>query len=97
MIKNCCCIQPPEFNLEDMNAQIRHWFGAVGWSVQLLGGTFRQESDYPTLFITFDCVYLNMTTFIRVCIFCLSEGSNLKVFVTTHLRKSGNHKRTFMP
>ena len=52
MIKNCFCIQPPEFNLEDMNVQIRHWFGTVGWFVQLLGGTFRQESDYPT-FLSF--------------------------------------------
>ena len=50
--KNCFCIQPPEFNLEDMNAQIRHWFGTVGWFFQLLGGTFRQESDYPT-FLSF--------------------------------------------
>ena len=32
--------------------KIRHWFGTVGWFVQLLGGTFRQESDYPT-FISF--------------------------------------------
>ena len=31
-----------------MNAQIRHWFGTVGWFVQLLDFTFRQESDYPT-------------------------------------------------
>ena len=48
-------LQPPEFNLEDMNAKIRHWFGTVGWFhwfVQLLGGTFRHESDYPT-FISF--------------------------------------------
>ena len=45
-----CSDQPPEFNLEDMNAQIRHWFGTVGWFVQLLGGTFRQESDYPTFY-----------------------------------------------
>ena len=30
LIKNCFCIQPPEFNLEDMNAQIRHCFGTVG-------------------------------------------------------------------
>ena len=50
MIKNCFCIQPPEFNLEDMSAQIRHWFGTVGWFVQVLGGTFRQESDYPTFY-----------------------------------------------
>ena len=49
---NCFCIQPPEFNLEDMNAQIRQWLGTVGWFVQLLGGTFRQESDYPT-FLSF--------------------------------------------
>ena len=41
-----------EFNSEDMNAQIRQWFGTVGWFVQLLGGTFRQESDYPT-FLSF--------------------------------------------
>ena len=52
LIKNCFRIQPPEFNLEDMNAQIRHWFGTVGWFVQLLGGTFRQQSDYPT-FLSF--------------------------------------------
>ena len=26
-IKNCFCIKPQEFNLEDMNAQIRQWFG----------------------------------------------------------------------
>ena len=50
--KNCFFIQPPEFNLEDMSAQIRHWFGTVGWFFQLLGGTFRQESDYPT-FLSF--------------------------------------------
>ena len=31
-----------------MNAQIRQWFGTVGWFVQLLGGCFGQESDYPT-------------------------------------------------
>ena len=47
LIKNCFCIKPQEFNLEDINAQIRHWFGTVGWFVQPLGGTFRQESDYP--------------------------------------------------
>ena len=29
---------------------IRHWFGTVGWFVQLLCGTFHQESDYPTFF-----------------------------------------------
>ena len=52
LIKNCFCIQQPEFNLEDMNVQIRHWFGTVGWFVQLLGGSFRQESDYPT-FLSF--------------------------------------------
>ena len=52
LIKNCFCIQPPEFNLEDMNAQIRHWFGTVGWFIQLLGATFLQESDYPT-FLSF--------------------------------------------
>ena len=33
-----------------MNAQIKQWFGTVGWFVQLLGGCFRQESDYPTFF-----------------------------------------------
>ena len=33
-----------------MSAQIRHWFGTVGWFVQVLGGTFRQESDYPTFY-----------------------------------------------
>ena len=55
--KNCFCIQPPEFNLEDMNAQIRHWFGTVGWFVQLLGGTFRQKSDYPT-FLSFGSRWL---------------------------------------
>ena len=33
-----------------MNAQIRHWLGTVGWFVQLLGGTFCQESDYPTFY-----------------------------------------------
>ena len=52
MIKNCFCIKPQEFNLEDINAQIRHRFGTVGWFVQPLGGTFRQESDYPT-FLSF--------------------------------------------
>ena len=50
MIKNCFCIKPQAFNLEDMNVQIRHWFGTVGWFVQLLGGCFRQESDYPTFY-----------------------------------------------
>ena len=33
-----------------MNAQIRQCFGTVGWFVQLLGGCFRQESDYPTFY-----------------------------------------------
>ena len=50
MIKNCFCIQPQAFNLEDMNAQIRQSFGSVGWFVQLLGGCFSQESDYPTFY-----------------------------------------------
>ena len=50
--KELFCIQPPEFNLEDMNAQIRQWFGTVGWFVRLLGGCSRQESDYPT-FLSF--------------------------------------------
>ena len=52
LIKNCFCIKPQEFNLEDMNAQIRQWFGTVRWFVQLLGGRFHQESDYPT-FLSF--------------------------------------------
>ena len=26
----------------------RQWFGTVGWFIQLLGGRFHQESDYPT-------------------------------------------------
>ena len=43
-------------------------------------------------FITFDSVYLNMTIFIRLCIFCLFESCNLKVIVTIHVSKSGNHK-----
>ena len=51
--------QPPEFNLEDMNAQIRHWFGTLGWFVQLLGGTFRQESDNPTFFIIWQSLTIN--------------------------------------
>ena len=38
LIKNCFCIKPQKFNLEDINAQIRQWFGTVGWFVQLLGG-----------------------------------------------------------
>ena len=53
LIENCFCIKPQEFNLEDMNAQIRHWFGTVEWFVQLLGGCFLQESDYPT-FLSFE-------------------------------------------
>ena len=52
LIKNCFCIKPQEFNLEDMNAQIRRCFGTVGWFIQLLGGCFGQESDYPT-FLSF--------------------------------------------
>ena len=47
---SCFCIKPPEFNLEDMRAQISQWFGTVGWFVQFLGGCFRQESDYPTFY-----------------------------------------------
>ena len=50
LIKKCFCIKPQEFNLEDMNAKIRQWFGTVRWFVQLLGGCFRQESDYPTFY-----------------------------------------------
>ena len=46
MIKNCFCIKPQEFNLEDINAQIRQWFRTVGWIVELLDGCFRQEIDY---------------------------------------------------
>ena len=38
--KELVLYQPPEFNLEDMNAQIRQWFGTVGWFVQLLGAVF---------------------------------------------------------
>ena len=49
LIKNFC-IKPQEFNLEDMNAQIRQWFGTLRWFVQLLGGCFHQESDYPTFY-----------------------------------------------
>ena len=52
LIKKCFCIKPQEFNLEDMNAKIRQWFGTVRWFVQLLGGCFSQESDYPT-FLSF--------------------------------------------
>ena len=52
MIKNCFCIKPQEFNLEDINAQMRQWFGTVGWFVLVLGGWFCQESDYPT-FLSF--------------------------------------------
>ena len=33
-----------------MNAQIRKWFGTVGWFGQLLCGCFCQESDYPTFY-----------------------------------------------
>ena len=33
-----------------MNAQIRQWFGTEGWFVQLLGGCFRQDRDYPTFY-----------------------------------------------
>ena len=50
LIMNCFCIKPLEFNSEDMNVQIRQWFGTVGWFVQLIGGCFRLESDYPTFF-----------------------------------------------
>ena len=42
LIRNCHCIKPQEFNLEDMNAQIRQCFGTVGWFIQLLGACFRQ-------------------------------------------------------
>ena len=35
-----------------MNAQIKQWFGIVGCFVQLLGGCFGQENDYPT-FLSF--------------------------------------------
>ena len=52
LVKNSFCIKPQEFDLEDMNAQIRQWFGTVGWFVQVLGGCSRQESDYPT-FLSF--------------------------------------------
>ena len=55
LIKNCFCIKPQEFNLgdlEDMNAQIRQWFGTMGWFIQLLGGCFRQESGHLT-FLSF--------------------------------------------
>ena len=52
LIKNCFCFKPQEFNLEDMNAQIRQCFESVEWFVQLLGGCFYQESDYPT-FLSF--------------------------------------------
>ena len=31
-----------------MNAQIKQWFGAVGWFFQHLGGCFRQGSDHLT-------------------------------------------------
>ena len=41
-----------QFRRHELNAQFRHWFGTVGWFIQLLGGTFRQESDYPT-FLSF--------------------------------------------
>ena len=52
LIKNCFCIKPQEFNLEDMNAQIRQWFGTMGWFIQILGGCFHQKNDYPT-FLSF--------------------------------------------
>ena len=52
LIKNCFCIKPQEFKLEDMNAQIRQCFGTVDWFVQLLGGCFRQENDHTT-FLSF--------------------------------------------
>ena len=46
-------------------------------------------------FITFDSVYLNMTIFIRLYIFCLFVRSKLKVIVTIHLRNQGIIKITF--
>ena len=50
--KELCLYSTTRIQLEHMNAQIRQWLGTVGWFVQLLGGTFRQESDYPT-FLSF--------------------------------------------
>ena len=45
------CIKPPEFNLEDMNAKLGSGLELwVMWFVQLLGGCFHQESDYPTFY-----------------------------------------------
>ena len=42
-----------------MNAQIIQLFGTVGCFVQLEGGCFRQESDYPTFFIILQSLTIN--------------------------------------
>ena len=59
LIKNCFCIKPQEFNLEDMNAQIKQWFGTMGWFIQILGGCFHQKNDYPTFFIIWQSLTIN--------------------------------------
>ena len=65
--------------------QIRQWFGTVGWFVQLLGGCFRQESDYPTFFISWQSLIdysigLNLATDL-----CLSWPKVLKVWESVRL------------